>query len=176
MNPVETFIQRNQTFAARDFKAGLTLMPQLRALVLGCMDPRVDPAEVLGLGLGEAAVIRNVGGRLTPAVRMELSMLQTLARAGGAPPGRFDLVVLHHTDCGIVRLEGQRQMLATFFGVGEDELGTKAVGDPRASVIADVAALRALPLPPGWVVSGLLYDVNTGWVETVVSADQGGVQ
>ena len=175
MNPVETFIQRNQIFATEQFKTGLTLMPRLRTLVLGCVDPRVDPADVLGLEPGEAAVIRNVGGRLTPAVRMELSMLQALAKAGGAPAGRFDLIVLHHTDCGIARLEHQRQMLAAFFGIGEDGLSAKAVSDPRASVIADVTALRALPLPPGWVVSGLLYDVNTGRLETVVPPAEGGV-
>ena len=32
--------------------------------VLGCVDSRVDPAQVLGLDLGEAVVMRNVGGRV----------------------------------------------------------------------------------------------------------------
>jgi carbonic anhydrase len=35
-------------------------------MVVGCVDPRVDPAHVLGLSNGEAAIIRNVGGRITP--------------------------------------------------------------------------------------------------------------
>ncbi|WP_425343349.1 carbonic anhydrase [Pseudofrankia saprophytica] len=35
-------------------------------MVVGCVDPRVDPTHVLGLEQGEAAVIRNVGGRITP--------------------------------------------------------------------------------------------------------------
>ena len=30
--------------------------------MLTCLDPRVDPAHVLGLGLGDAMVVRNVRG------------------------------------------------------------------------------------------------------------------
>jgi carbonic anhydrase len=60
-------------------------------------------------------------------------------------------------------------MLARYFGIGEGELKTKAVSDPRAAVAADVAVLRAIPALPGtWLVSGLVYDVATGLVETVV--------
>lgn len=172
MNPVETLTERNHEFAAHHFDANLTLMPKLRTMIITCADPRVDPAHVLGLEPGETAVIRNVGGRVTPSALRELAMLQAVGRAeGGAPSGRFDIIVLHHTDCGITRLEGRREMLSAFFEVGEEALATKAVSDPRASVVVDVAALRASPLPPGWVVSGMVYDVKTGLVETVVAPE-----
>jgi carbonic anhydrase len=168
MNPSETFIERNQIFAAQRFNANLNLMPKLRTLIVACADPRVDPAHVLGLEPGETAVVRNVGGRVTPAVLRELRMLQAVARAeGGTPSGRFDIVVLHHTDCGITRLEPQRAMLSSFFEVSEEELSAKAISNPRGSVIVDVAVLKANLLPPGWVVSGMVYDVHTGLVETV---------
>jgi carbonic anhydrase len=37
-------------------------------------------------------------------------------------------------------------------------------------VTVDVDALRAIPaLPAAWLLSGLVYDVATGLVETVVS-------
>ncbi len=61
-------------------------------------------------------------------------------------------------------------MLAGYFGIGKEQLEAKAVADPRASVAVDVAALKANPNLPGeWVVSGLVYDVTTGLVETVVA-------
>ena len=60
-------------------------------------------------------------------------------------------------------------MLADYFQIQEGELRKKAVNDPRAAVAADVAALRAIPALPGeWLISGLVYTVATGLVETVV--------
>ncbi len=169
MNPIEILTNRNRDFAAHQFAEGLTLMPKLKTMIIGCADPRVDPAHVLGLEPGETAVIRNVGGRVTPSALREMAMLQAVGRAGGGGSGgRFDIIVLHHTDCGITRLEGRRDMLANFFEIDEQALTSKAVSDPRASVVVDVMALRASPLPPSWVVSGMVYDVKTGLVETVV--------
>jgi carbonic anhydrase len=172
MTTLDTLAKRNSDFAAHRFVAGLTMMPTLRTMVIGCVDPRVDPAHLLGLDPGEAIVIRNIGGRITPATLQTMAMLQTIAQVQGANPGGgFHLIVLHHTDCGITRLEGKPDMLAGYFGIGKGELEAKAVTDPRTSVAVDVAALRAIPtLPRGWLVSGLVYDVATGLVEAVMPA------
>ncbi len=171
MTTVDTLTKRNEDFAAHRFPAGLSLMPTLRTMIIGCADPRVDPAHVLGLETGEAVVIRNIGGRITPATLRTTAMLGMIAQVEGANPGSgFNLIVLHHTDCGITRLEGHPDMLAGYFGIGKEQLEAKAVADPRAAVTVDVAALKANPNLPGeWVVSGLVYDVTTGLVETVVA-------
>ncbi len=170
MITIDTLTKRNHDFASHRFAAGLTLMPTLRTMIVSCVDPRVDPAYVLGLEQGEAVVIRNIGGRITTATLQAMAMLQTIAQVQGANLGSgFNLLVLHHTDCGITRLEAKPDMLAGYFGIGKAELETKAVTDPRAAVAVDVAALKANPLlPREWVVSGLVYDVTTGLVETVV--------
>ncbi len=170
MTTLNTLTQRNSDFAAHRFVAGLPMMPTLRTMIIGCVDPRVDPTHLLGLDPGEAIVIRNIGGRITPATLQTMAMLQTIAQVQGANPGgRFHLIVLHHTDCGITRLEGKPDMLAGYFGISKAELEAKAVTDPRTSVAVDVAALRANPVLPGnWLVSGLVYDVATGRVEVVV--------
>ncbi len=171
MTIVDTLTKRNKDFAAHRFPAGLSLMPTLRTMVIGCVDPRVDPAHVLGLESGEAVVIHNIGGRITPATLGTMAMLRTIVQVeGGNPGGGFNLIVLHHTDCGITRLEGHPDMLAGYFGIGKEELEAKAVADPRAAVAVDVAALKANPNLPGeWVVSGLIYDVATGLVEAAVA-------
>jgi carbonic anhydrase len=168
---VATLAQRNADFAAHRFRAGLRLMPRLKTIVIGCVDPRVAPSAVLGVELGEAAVIRNVGGRVTPGLLRELAMLRkvTQAMGGDIGPG-WELIVLHHTDCGITRLTGAPDLLTGFFEVDEAQLRHKAVTDPRAAVAVDVAALQAEPWLSGEVlVSGLVYDVETGRVETIVA-------
>src|ERR1700733_5952688 len=57
----EVMLERNASFARTEFSPELKIMPSTGTIVVGCVDPRVDPANVLGLKLGEAAVIRNVG-------------------------------------------------------------------------------------------------------------------
>lgn len=168
MTLIDTLVARNDAFA-REFIAHPTFAPALRALIIGCVDPRVDPAHLLGIALGEAAVIRNVGGRVTPDVRRNLALLATLARPGASAPAPLHIVVLHHTDCGITRMTGETAKLAAFFGITPAELDEEAITDPYASVALDVAALRADPTLPGaWTVSGLVYDVATGRVGVVV--------
>jgi carbonic anhydrase len=54
-------------------------------------------------------------------------------------------------------------------GVGLEQLDTLAITDPRKSVALEVAALKANPqISGGRTVSGLVYDVATGKVETIV--------
>lgn len=170
MSVVDTLLERNATFAESRYSAELKIIPTRKTMIIGCVDPRVDPVDIFGLTLGEAATIRNVGGRITPATIETLTMLEVVAKAGGGALGNgWNLVVLHHTDCGITRLSHSPELLAAYFGVEPAELEALAINDPRASVAVDVAALKANPaLPGGFLVSGLLYDVHTGKVETVV--------
>ena len=179
MNHLDSILERNKDFAARESAAG-TLMPSLsralpnvRAVIIGCADMLVDPAHVLGITPGEAVVMRNIGGRITPGLLNELAMLGRIGEVARAIAGggeEFHLIVLQHTDCGITRLPGDPAMLARYFQIQEKELKAKAITDPRAAVAVDVALLRAIPALPGeWFVSGLVYDVATGLVEIVVA-------
>jgi carbonic anhydrase len=170
MTTVDTFIEHNRRFAASGRHIGLQLFPKRETIVIGCADPRVDPAEILGLELGDALIIRNIGGRFTPDTFQMMAAMRMIAQAEGVVPGPgFNLVVLQHTDCGITRLAEHPGLLATFFGVGPEDLGAKAVGDPAAAVAVDVAAIKANPfLPAQFLVSGLVYDVATGLIDVVV--------
>src|SRR5260370_6748164 len=150
MTTLDTLIERNQDFASQHFPKDLPLMPTLRAMIIGCVDPRIDPALLLGLKLGEAVVIRNVGGRITPGTLQTMGMLNRVAQGeGGNPAGEFHLIVLQHTQCGITRLEGDPDMLASYFGIGKEGLKAKAVPDPHAPAAVTLAVLKPTPpLPP----------------------------
>jgi len=178
MSNLDDMLQRNKGFAAQQ-SAGGTLMPSLpqampnvKAIIIGCADMRVDPAHVLGIKPGEAVVLRNIGGRISPGLLEQLGLLGRIGELVREIPGgggEFHIIVLQHTDCGMTRLAGDPDKLAHYFQVKETELGTKAVTDPRAAVAVDVAVLRAIPALPGaWLVSGLVYDVASGLVEVVV--------
>ena len=166
----DTLLERNARFAETGFAPELRMMPSTGTIVLGCVDPRVDPVEVLGLQQGEAAIIRNVGGRVNGPVMETLALLRVVAKAAGRADGVRNLVLLHHTDCGILGCYHHAPaLLAQHMGVETGALDELDVTDPRKSVARDIAALRANDqLPEAVTVSGLVYDVVTGRVEVVV--------
>jgi carbonic anhydrase len=178
MGIFDTLIKRNKDFAVEQSASGLLMpalpraLPNVKALIIGCADMRVDPAHVLGIKPGEAVVLRNIGGRVIPGTLRMLGLLGRIGQVAGEIPGGsndFYLIVLHHTDCGITRLAGDSDMLTDYFEIAREELQAKAVPDPRAAVAVDVATLRATPAIPGeWLVSGLVYDVATGLLDIVV--------
>jgi len=173
MGVIETFISRNAEFAERGFTPDLKIIPSLRTMIIGCVDPRVDPMDILKLEPGEAAIIRNVGGRVMPSLLQTLAILGAVTKASGVEIGNgWNLIVLHHTKCGIIgAYHHVPAMLAKYMGVAEDGLNALAITDPYKAVAVDVAALKANPnLPGGFMVSGLVYDVDTGLVKTVVAA------
>jgi carbonic anhydrase len=166
----DELVRRNAAFAARGAFAGLPFPPPGSLRVLGCVDSRVDPAHVLGLDLGEALVMRNIGGRVTPAVLRSWGLLAKLGQSnpdGAGKTGPPHLAILHHTDCGIKHLAAFPDQLAEFFEIPVADLDTKAVHDPHAAVRIDVEIARRA-LPSGQLISGLVYDTETGLIEVVV--------
>ena len=177
MNNLDLMLKRNKEYAAQQSEPGALMpqaLPNVKAIIIGCADMRVDPAHVLGTKQGEAVVIRNIGGRITPGLLEQLGMLGRIGEVAGAIPGgggEFHLIVLHHTDCGMTRLAKDTSMLAHYFQIEEREVEAKSILDPRVSVAIDVAALRAIPaLPAEWLISGLVYDIATELVDVVVPA------
>jgi carbonic anhydrase len=171
MTFLDTLFERNQDFAHNGFNADLKMMPSAKTLIIGCVDPRVDPMDIFKLQPGEAAILRNVGGRVTPDTLETLAILREVTHGAGGKIGPgSNLIVLHHTDCGIKHCYHRAPgMLAEHVGVAEEELDTLEITDPYKAVAIDVAALAASPqVPAGYTISGLVYDVATGKVEMVV--------
>ena len=165
-------LESNRGFAEQ-FEAGdLTIRPRMSTIILTCVDSRVDPAHVFELALGDAVLMRNNGGRITPEVMRDFAILGVLgANMPGPNPIQPEFVVMHHTDCGMSRLANPaiQQQVAERLGLSMDEVAAMAITDPPESVQNDIERLRQAPGTPGQlVVSGLVYDVSNGTISQVV--------
>jgi carbonic anhydrase len=172
---IESALARNRAFAAAGGHEGAVVFPNLRLFVVTCLDPRVDPAHVLGLGPSDAMVVRNVGGRVTPEVINDVTFIAQLA-ANLRPDGPlFEVAVIHHTQCGSGALadDSFRRTYAQRIGADESTLHDHAVLDPAATVARDVERLRAA-VAARVGVSGHVYDVVTGLVQTIDPASYAG--
>ena len=176
MTRMTPLLGRNEQFARAYTPVALGL-PTAQVIVVTCLDHRVDPAIVLGLQLGDAPVIRNAGGRVTPAVINDIAYLAFLAEQlfGRQDPADtlFEVAVVHHTQGGTGFLDDPdfRRQATEATGVPEAVLAASAVADPHTTVKADVERLLTSPLlSPKVSVSGHVYDIATGRVTTTLDA------
>jgi carbonic anhydrase len=170
---IDSALERNRAFAAAAGHEGAVVFPNLQLFVITCLDPRTDPAHFLGLGLSDAMVVRNVGGRVTPEVINDVAYIGQLAETVMPDGPLFEVAVIHHTQCGTGALADDtfRGRYAERIGADEASLLERAVLDPAATVTRDVDLLRAArAISPRVTVSGHVYDVVTGLVQTVVPA------
>jgi carbonic anhydrase len=170
---IDAALERNRVFAAAGGHQGALVFPQLRLFVITCLDPRTDPAHFLGLDLSDAMVIRNVGGRVTPEVINDIAFIGQITENVVPDGPLFEVAVIHHNQCGTGALADDtfRRRYAERIGAEETSLREHAVLDPVATVTRDVERLRSAPaISPRITVSGHVYDVLTGLVETVLPA------
>jgi carbonic anhydrase len=102
MNNLDHMLESNRHFAAEQAAAG-TLMPSMpraipnvKAIIIGCADMRVEPTDILGNKPGEAIVLRNIGGRVIPTLLEQLGMLGRVGEVAGKIPGGRWRVSPHH--------------------------------------------------------------------------------
>jgi carbonic anhydrase len=170
---IDPTLARNRAFAAAGGHEGAVVFPNLRLFVVTCLDPRVDPAHFLGLELSDAVVVRNVGGRVTPEVINDVAFIGQLAESFLSDGPLFEVAVIHHTQCGAGAFadDNFRHRYAERIGADESILRERAVLDPSATVATDVERLRsAHAISPRVTVSGHVYDVTTGLVQTAIPA------
>lgn len=161
----DLLVERNSHLTEFLRDASRAVVPTLRLVVLTCADHRVDPAHVLGLGPSEAVVLRNPGGRVTNDILRSLMVLATVAAVENVA-AEFDIVIMHHTDCGLSRLSDPEHatLIADFVGIDEGAVDDLSLDDPVIAVRRDVARLRSMIPGPGTSVEGLVYDLEAGVV------------
>lgn len=157
---------RNEAFVAAHDPTSLPDAPRLGALVVSCIDFRVDPAHYARLGLGEAFVLRVLGGRVTEDVEAQVVATDALARLHGE--ALAEVVVVHHTDCGTAAFAERSlaESVAPRVGMAVEALQAIAVDDPRRTVAEDVARLTDHPALDA-EVKGFVYDLANGRLSPV---------
>ncbi len=162
---IKRIIAANREYA-REFgnKGKLGIIPARKIAILTCMDARIEPMRLAGLGVGDAHIVRNAGGRASDDAIRSLIISSRLV-------GTNEWLVIHHTACGIENLT-QEKMAEKAGGAhksGEgDYINWLTIKDRVQSVKDDVKRLRDHPLTPKDVsVSGFIYDIETGLLNEV---------
>src|SRR5258707_9130910 len=171
MPPIDATVERNRRFAASGAYRDATMMPRLGLFVITCLDPRVDPAAFLGIELGDAAVVRNAGARVTDEVIRDVAFTGQLVERARLDGPLFEVAVVHHNQCGTGALADDdfRRAYAARIGADADSLLDTAVLDPEATVRSDVERLRAArSVSERILISGHVYDVATGLAHMVL--------
>ena len=126
------------------------------------MDSRMDTFQILGLGHGEAHVIRNAGGIITDDVIRSLCLSQRFM-------GTREIILLHHTDCGLHNLD-----VLKFNDAFEADVGVRppwkleAFADPYADVKQSIRRLELSPfLAHTDQIRGFVYNVDNGLLDEV---------
>jgi len=150
----DEILPANDQYASGFTKGELPMPPARKLAVVTCMDARLDPAKFLGLGEGDAHVIRNAGGIVTDDALRSLVISHNLL-------GTEEVLVIGHTDCGMLtfRDEDVQAKLGT-------DIPLHAFPDLEARVAESVQAVRGSDLLPDRV-TGFVYEVETGRLREV---------
>jgi carbonic anhydrase len=156
MSVTDDLLANNGRFAASLPTKHLEVQPSRALAIVTCMDSRLDVFAALGLGDGEAHVLRNAGGVITDDVIRSLAISQRRL-------GTSEVMLIHHTDCGMQKLtdDGFRTELREATGVAPAFAVESFVDvdvDLRQSILR---VRRSAFLPHRDQVRGFVYDVDT---------------
>ena len=152
---IDHLVANNRSYADRLEQRHLDVSPSKRLAIVTCMDSRLDVFAALGLGDGEAHILRNAGGVITDDVIRSLAISQRKL-------GTREVMLIHHTDCGMQKItdDGFRAELQESTGVAPPfaiESFTDAQADVRQSILR---VRRSDFIPHRDVVRGFVYDVD----------------
>ena len=155
-NTIDALLGNNEVFATGLAERHLDVEPQRRLAIVTCMDSRLDVFAALGLGPGEAHVLRNAGGIITDDVIRSLAISQRRL-------GTREVMLIHHTDCGMQKItdDGFRLELQETTGVSPS-FAIESFQDVDADVKQSILRVRrSVFLPHRDVVRGFVYDVDS---------------
>jgi carbonic anhydrase len=166
MDTVDELIANNEAFAASLPRRHLDVQPSRRLTIVTCMDSRLDVFAALGLGNGEAHVLRNAGGVITDDMIRSLAVSQRRL-------GTREVMLIHHTDCGMQKISDDdfRAELQEATGIAP-AFAIESFSDLDSDVRQSILRVRSSPFVPHRDrVRGFVYDVDTHRLREVVIDD-----
>jgi len=162
MSVTDELLRNNEAYAASFDQGDLPLPPAKKLAVVACMDARLDVHAILGLGIGDAHVIRNAGGVVTEDEIRSLAISQRLL-------GTEEIILIHHTDCGMLTFtdDGFRSDLQRDTGI-KPTWSPESFTDLDDDVRSSIGRIKGSPfIPKRDAVRGFVYDVHTGKLREV---------
>lgn len=162
MSSTDDLLQNARAYAASFDNGEVPLRPARKVAVLACMDSRMDLVGLLGLELGDAHMIRNAGGVVTDDAIRSLAISQRML-------GTREIVLLHHTDCGMQTFSDDDFKRALLEETGiKPAWAVEAFDDLDEDVHQSIARIQASPfIPHKDSVRGFVYDVHSGELREV---------
>jgi carbonic anhydrase len=161
MSAADELLEHNVRYA-ETHDGSRPAVPSRHVSVVTCMDARIDVHAMLGLGLGEAHVIRNAGGVVTDDVVRSLAISQRKLKTDS-------VLVIHHTQCGLLDFDEAGFVAElTAEGAAPPAWRPGSFADVDEDVRSGVAALRSSPyLSATQDIRGFVFDVATGLLREV---------
>jgi carbonic anhydrase len=156
VDTIDELVANNEAFAGPRPERHLDVRPRRQLAIVTCMDSRLDVFAALGLGDGEAHVLRNAGGVITDDVIRSLAVSQRRL-------GTREVMLIHHTDCGLQTLsdDGFRAELQEATGTAPP-FAIESFSDVDADVRQSILRVRRSAfLLHRDLVRGFVYDVDT---------------
>lgn len=162
MSAVDDFLKNNEEYALTH-DAGVAHKPSRQIAVVACMDCRMNVPALLGLGDGEAHVLRNAGGVVTDDMVRSLAISQRLL-------GSREVMLIHHTDCGMTKSTDDAFKAAVEADTGiRPPWAAEMFADAGQDVRQSIARLKASPfIPHKDAIRGFVFDVETGKLHEVI--------
>ena len=162
MPAIDDLLANNASYAASFDQGDAPLPPGLGLAVVACMDARLDTHALLGIGVGDAHVIRNAGGVVTDDAIRSLTISQRLL-------GTTSVMLIHHTDCGMLtfRDDDVKDSIEQDTGI-RPAFAMEAFPDLDGDIRQSIARIKASPFIPNKDdVRGFVYDCATGSLNEV---------
>ena len=161
MTATDEYLANNARYA-ETFSGPLPMPPSAHLAVVACMDARLNVYGMLGLGDGEAHVIRNAGGVITDDEIRSLAISQRLL-------GTREIMLIHHTDCGMLTFTDDEFKRSILEDTGiKPHWGAESFPDLEEDVRQSIARIKASPFVPYTdAIRGFVFDVATGKLNEV---------
>ncbi|WP_028658733.1 beta-class carbonic anhydrase [Nocardioides insulae] len=161
MGNFDDLLAANQTYAADFHLGGFDGIAKAGVAIVTCMDSRIDPLRIVGLSPGDAKILRNPGGRVTPQALEALVLAVHLLNVDR-------VVIIPHTRCAVASNSEEELRAKVSEAAGQDASWQPlhVITDQVAELHHDVQKVRSHPLIPDTIqVGGFIYDVDTGLLE-----------
>jgi carbonic anhydrase len=165
MSAFDDVYRANQQFATQFADGGLPARAARGLAVITCMDSRIDPFGILGIGPGDAKILRNAGARVTDDVLRTLVLAVYLL-------GVERILVMPHTHCRMAESTEPaiHELIYDQYGVDTRSLEFRTAPDQAEALRGDLVRINSYPLlPPDLVVAGAVFDVSTGQLQPLVT-------